>query len=83
MYDSYLGGKDHWPADKEAAEQILAVAPEVRAIARANRDSPRSEGRKPHLAAHVAGAWAGSLGSSGGDGKRMRMTQPPPGGVRL
>jgi hypothetical protein len=38
MYDYYLGGKDHWRADREAAEQILAVAPEVRAIARANRD---------------------------------------------
>jgi hypothetical protein len=37
MYDYYLGGKDHWQADRQAAEQILAVAPEVRAIARANR----------------------------------------------
>jgi len=37
MYDYYLGGKDHWQADREAAEQILAVAPEVRAIARSNR----------------------------------------------
>jgi hypothetical protein len=36
-YDYYLGGKDHWQADREAAEQILAVAPEVRAMARANR----------------------------------------------
>ncbi len=38
MYDYYLGGKDHWPADKEAAERILSLAPEVGAIARANRD---------------------------------------------
>jgi hypothetical protein len=37
MYDYYLGGKDHWQADRQAAEQILAVAPKVRAIARANR----------------------------------------------
>jgi hypothetical protein len=37
MYDYYLNGKDHWAADREAAEQVLAVAPEVRAIARANR----------------------------------------------
>jgi hypothetical protein len=37
MYDYYLGGKDHWQADREAAEQILAIAPEVRAMARANR----------------------------------------------
>ena len=38
MYDFYLGGKDHWKPDREAAEQILALAPEVRVIARANRD---------------------------------------------
>ena len=33
MYDYYLGGKDHWQADREAAEQILAVALEARAMA--------------------------------------------------
>ncbi|MEU8247460.1 SAM-dependent methyltransferase [Nonomuraea sp. NPDC048916] len=37
LYDYFLGGKDHFPADREAAEQILRVAPEVRAAARANR----------------------------------------------
>jgi S-adenosyl methyltransferase len=37
MYNYYLGGKDHWAADREAADQVLAVAPEVRANARANR----------------------------------------------
>jgi hypothetical protein len=37
MYDYYLGGKNHWQADRDAAEKILAVAPEVRDIARANR----------------------------------------------
>ncbi|GGP05030.1 SAM-dependent methyltransferase [Nonomuraea glycinis] len=37
LYDYYLGGKDHFPADREAAEKILAVAPELRAAARANR----------------------------------------------
>lgn len=37
MYDFYLGGKDHWQADREAAEKILAVAPEIRDNARANR----------------------------------------------
>jgi S-adenosyl methyltransferase len=37
MYDYYLDGKDHWRIDREAAEQVLAVAPEVRGIARANR----------------------------------------------
>src|SRR5487761_252813 len=37
MYDYYLGGKNHWAVDSEAAKKILAVAPEVRAIAQANR----------------------------------------------
>ncbi|MDA0635797.1 SAM-dependent methyltransferase [Nonomuraea sp. MCN248] len=37
MYDYYLGGKDHFPADREAAEQILRIVPEARLAARANR----------------------------------------------
>ncbi|WP_344471840.1 SAM-dependent methyltransferase [Nonomuraea monospora] len=37
LYDYYLGGKDHFPADREAAERVLEVAPELRAAARANR----------------------------------------------
>jgi hypothetical protein len=37
MCDYLLGGKDHWRSDREAAERVLAVAPEVRGIARANR----------------------------------------------
>jgi SAM-dependent methyltransferase len=37
MYDYYLGGKDNYAADRSAAEEALAVAPELRAIARANR----------------------------------------------
>ncbi|MFI6599933.1 SAM-dependent methyltransferase [Nonomuraea sp. NPDC050536] len=37
LYDYYLGGKDHFPADREAADRLLRVAPEVRAAARANR----------------------------------------------
>jgi hypothetical protein len=37
LYDYYLGGKDHFPADRAAAERILEVAPELRAAARANR----------------------------------------------
>ncbi|WP_043616436.1 SAM-dependent methyltransferase [Nonomuraea candida] len=37
LYDYYLGGKDHFPADRAAAEKILQVAPELRAAARANR----------------------------------------------
>jgi len=38
MYDYYLGGKDHFPADREAAEKALALVPSGRGLARANRD---------------------------------------------
>ncbi|GAA4971441.1 SAM-dependent methyltransferase [Nonomuraea thailandensis] len=37
MYDYYLGGKDHFPSDREAAEKIIAIVPEVRETARDNR----------------------------------------------
>ncbi|GIH82433.1 SAM-dependent methyltransferase [Planobispora rosea] len=37
MYDYYLGGKDNFPADREAAEQALAVVPEIRHSVRSNR----------------------------------------------
>src|SRR5580692_12618244 len=37
MYDAYLGGKDNYPADREAVRQILRTWPEVRAMATANR----------------------------------------------
>jgi S-adenosyl methyltransferase len=37
MYDYFLGGKDHFPADKAAAEQLLATVPLTRVGARENR----------------------------------------------
>jgi hypothetical protein len=37
MYDYWLGGKDNFPADREAAQQVIAACPEVRRLARANR----------------------------------------------
>jgi SAM-dependent methyltransferase len=37
MYDYFLGGKDHFQADREAANQVMSVYPEVRTLARANR----------------------------------------------
>jgi hypothetical protein len=37
MYDYYLGGKDNFPADREAAEKVLALSPLVRLSAQANR----------------------------------------------
>jgi hypothetical protein len=37
MYCYYLGGKDHFPADREAAKRVIAAYPETRRLARANR----------------------------------------------
>ena len=37
MYDYMLGGKDHFAADRDAAQSILADFPEVQQVARANR----------------------------------------------
>lgn len=37
MYDYYLGGKHHYPADREAAERVLTVFPQLAPILRANR----------------------------------------------
>jgi hypothetical protein len=37
MYDYFLGGKDHFQADREAAERVIAAYPETRTRARANR----------------------------------------------
>ncbi|WP_050996989.1 MULTISPECIES: SAM-dependent methyltransferase [Frankia] len=37
MYDYYLGGKDNFPADREAAEQAIAAFPNARVTARVNR----------------------------------------------
>ncbi|WP_035925474.1 MULTISPECIES: SAM-dependent methyltransferase [Pseudofrankia] len=37
MYDYYLGGKDNYPADREAAEKPLAVLPNARIVAAEGR----------------------------------------------
>jgi SAM-dependent methyltransferase len=37
VYAYWLGGKDHFPADREAAEEVIACRPQVVAGARANR----------------------------------------------
>ncbi|MFJ9898528.1 SAM-dependent methyltransferase [Streptomyces sp. NPDC091280] len=37
MYDYFLGGKDNYPVDRDAAEQFIKAAPEVREGVRANR----------------------------------------------
>ena len=37
MYDYYLGGRDNYEVDREAAERVLDALPEMRPAARANR----------------------------------------------
>jgi SAM-dependent methyltransferase len=37
MYNYYLSGKDNYQVDRDAAEEVLAVLPEARDMARANR----------------------------------------------
>ncbi|MBG0832427.1 SAM-dependent methyltransferase [Planomonospora sp. ID67723] len=37
MYDYYLGGKDNFASDREAAEKFMQAAPNVRQVTRANR----------------------------------------------
>jgi hypothetical protein len=37
MYDYYLGGKDNYTVDRQAADAVLHVVPEVRDMARENR----------------------------------------------
>lgn len=37
MYDYYLGGKHHYPADREAAEKVLAAVPDLTITTRENR----------------------------------------------
>ena len=50
MYDYYLGGKDNFAADREAAEKVLEIYPDVAVAARANR---RFLGRAVRLAAEM------------------------------
>ena len=37
MYNYFLGGKEHYPVDRIAAEEALSVVPQGRRIALANR----------------------------------------------
>jgi hypothetical protein len=37
IYDYFLGGKDNYPADRQAAQQIASYLPNVREAARVNR----------------------------------------------
>jgi hypothetical protein len=37
IYDYFLGGKDNFPADREVADQVLAIAPVARDVVEDNR----------------------------------------------
>src|SRR5690349_13078760 len=37
VYNYWLGGKDHYSADRKAAEEVMRLRPQVVASARANR----------------------------------------------
>ena len=37
IYDAWLGGKDHYGVDREAADRVIELRPQVIAAARANR----------------------------------------------
>jgi len=41
MHDYFLGGKDNFAADREAAEALLAIAPEIRTMAREQQAAHR------------------------------------------
>jgi hypothetical protein len=51
MYDYFLGGKTNYPADREAAEAILAIYPQAPTTSRANRTFMTRVAR--HLAAEL------------------------------
>ncbi|MCT9930126.1 SAM-dependent methyltransferase [Planotetraspora sp. A-T 1434] len=38
MYDYYLRGKDNFESDRRAAEKMISLVPNIREVARANRD---------------------------------------------
>ena len=50
IYDYFLGGKDNFPADREVADQVLAIAPVARDVVEDNRAFLR------RVVRHLAGA---------------------------
>ena len=61
VYDYWLGGKDNFAADREAAERVLAAAPGLRYRVRANR---AFLGRATRYLAAEAGIRSGSTTSA-------------------
>ena len=78
MYDAYLGGKDNYPADREAVRQVLRAFPEVRAIARANRAFMQ---RAPRPAVRARRAGEGRHRRPAGPGAGRRGHSRPAAGV--
>ena len=52
IYDYFLGGKDNFPADRQVADQVLAIAPVAREVVEDNRAFLR---RAVHVLAREAG----------------------------
>jgi hypothetical protein len=38
MYDYYIGGKDNFASDRQAADKMISLVPNIREVARANRE---------------------------------------------
>ncbi|WP_067181408.1 SAM-dependent methyltransferase [Microtetraspora niveoalba] len=58
VYDYLLGGKDNYALGRMVTEKLLPVAPDARAVARANRAGATSERRRtprPRSRVSVAG----------------------------
>src|SRR3974377_862649 len=57
VYDYWLGGKDNFAADREAAERGLAISPGLRFRVNANREQPPRgrPGGRPLLAHRLRG----------------------------
>jgi S-adenosyl methyltransferase len=48
IYDYFLGGKGNYPADRQVAEQVVAIAPVTRDMVRDNRAFLHRGGPLPH-----------------------------------
>ena len=60
VYDYWLGGSNNFVADQDAARAMIAVVPNIRAIARANRAFlGRAVRFHPHRAERASGRAAG------------------------
>jgi hypothetical protein len=56
IYDYFLGGKNHFAADRETADQLLKTNPSLRTSAREHHHGAR-HGRDRRRPAHPADSW--------------------------